>query len=82
MVILPMYKQQVGVNMVTMEDLDSRVKALESAKETSQLDRIEQKVDGLSNLISTRLGHAESLTVFDALEALTEGLTRVENKLL
>ena len=76
-----MYKKQVGVNMVTMEDLDSRVKALESAKETSQLDRIEQKVDGLSDLISTRVGHAESLTVFDALEDLKEGLERVENKL-
>lgn len=67
--------------MVTVDDLDSRVKALESAKETSQLGRIEQKIDGLSTLISTRVGHAESLTVFDALEALKEGLARVEGKL-
>ena len=60
--------------MATLEDLNRRVTALENESVKTQLDRIE-------NTLNSRLGHAASLTVFDALEDLKERLERIEGKL-
>lgn len=67
--------------MVTLQNLDSRVKALESLNVKPQLDRIENALNTVSNLLNARLSHATSLTVFDALEEMKEQLNKIEAKL-
>ena len=67
--------------MATLQDLERRVRVLESSDVKAQLDRMERLLNQVSNTVETKLGHATSLTVFDALDDLKEQLGRIETKL-